>query len=332
MISHTTGQSGSHHMAPRLPPLHTLRAFEVAARQLNFSRAAAELNLTHGAISHQMKALERELGVSLFERRSRGVALTEPGRQLAASVREGLDRIALGIAELRVHPTRSLTVSVLPAFATHWLIPRLADFNRRHPDIDINVRAGQALADFATDGVDLAVRYGEGRWPNIVAVRLAHEDVFPVCSPSFDGGRLPRTLAELAKATLLHTPLQPWEEWFRALRADVEPTRRGMTFSETDLLLRAAIDGLGIALSRRMLAQPDLDAGQLVRPVQFSVQAQRSYFIVYPDHIDPSPRLLTFRDWLLQQAQATMGLAHGKRARAPARSLVPPQEATRDRN
>ena len=199
MISHTTGQSGSHHMAPRLPPLHTLRAFEVAARQLNFSRAAAELNLTHGAISHQMKALERDLGVALFERRSRGVALTEPGRQLAASVREGLDRIARGVAELRVHPTRSLTVSVLPAFATHWLIPRLADFNRRHPDIDINVRAGQALADFATDDVDLAVRYGEGRWPNLVAVQLAHEDVFPVCSPRFAGGRLPRTLAELAE-------------------------------------------------------------------------------------------------------------------------------------
>ena len=114
-----------------------------------------------------MKALERDLGVALFERRSRGVALTEAGRQLAASVREGLDRIARGVAELRAHPARSLTVSVLPAFATHWLIPRLADFNRRHPDIDINVRAGQALVDFATDDVDLAVRYGDGQWPNL---------------------------------------------------------------------------------------------------------------------------------------------------------------------
>jgi LysR family transcriptional regulator, glycine cleavage system transcriptional activator len=300
-------------MTTRLPPLHTLRAFEAAARQLNFSRAAAELNLTHGAISHQMKALERELGVALFERRSRGVALTEPGRQLAASVRDGLDRIARGVAELRVPPTRRLTVSVLPAFATHWLIPRLADFSRRHPDIDINVRAGQALADFATDEVDLAVRYGEGRWPNLVVMQLAHEDVFPVCSPSFAGGRLPRTLSELAKATLLHTPLQPWEEWFRALGEDAVPSRRGMTFSETDLLLRAAIDGLGIALSRRMLAQPDLEAGQLVRPVKYSVRAQRSYFIVYPDHIQPTPRLLTFRDWLLEQAKATIGQSSWRR-------------------
>jgi LysR family transcriptional regulator, glycine cleavage system transcriptional activator len=293
-------------MVPRLPPLHTLRVFEAAARRLNFSRAAAELHLTHGAISHQMKALERELGVVLFERRSRGVALTDAGRQLAGSVREGLDRIARGVAELRAHPVRSLTVSVLPAFATHWLIPRLADFNRRHPDIDVNVRASQTLVEFATDGVDLAVRYGDGRWPNLVAVQLAHEDVFPVCSPHFASGRLPRTLTELAKATLLHTPLQPWDEWFQALRSDVVPPRRGMTFSETDLLLRAAIDGLGIALSRRVLAQPELDAGRLVRPLKFSVRAQRSYFIVYPDSIEPSPRLLVFRDWLLEQAKATM--------------------------
>src|SRR5439155_11921009 len=153
MIPHTTYQPGSHHMAPRLPPLHTLRAFEVAARQLSFSRAAAELNLTHGAISHQMKALERDLGVALFQRRSRGVALTEPGRQLAAAVREGLDRIARGVVDLRAHPVHNLTVSVLPAFATHWLIPRLADFGRRHPDIDINVRASQSLVNFAMDDV-----------------------------------------------------------------------------------------------------------------------------------------------------------------------------------
>ncbi len=301
-------------MPSRLPPLHTLRAFETAARHLSFSRAATELNLTHGAISHQMKALERELGVALFERRNRGVILTEPGSQLAAAVREGLDRIARGVADLRSHPARSLTVSVLPAFATHWLIPRLADFNQRHPDIDINVRASQALVDFATDDVDLAVRYGDGRWPNLTALQLAHEDVFPVCSPRFNDGRLPRTLAALAKTTLLHTPLQPWNEWFRAVHSDVVPPRRGMTFSETDLLLRAAIDGLGVALSRRVLAQPELGAGRLVRPVKYSVRAQRSYFIVHPDTIDPSPRLLTFRDWLLQQAANTMQRA-SKRTR-----------------
>lgn len=289
----------------RLPPLHALRSFEAAARHGNFSRAGAELHITHGAISHQIKALERDIGVALFHRRNRGVVLTEPGQQLAIIVREALDSIARGVSELRGRPHRALTVSVLPAFATHWLIPRLADFNRRHPDIDINIRAGQALADFTTEDVDLAVRYGGGKWSGLHAVQLAHEDVFPVCSPHFNGGRLPKTLAELARSRLLHTPLQPWDEWFHALGTDATPPRRGMTFSETDLLLRAAIDGLGIALSRRILAQPELDAGRLVRPVRQSVRADRSYFIAYPEGVEPPPRLLIFRDWLLEQARAT---------------------------
>ena len=130
-----TGEPGSHHILARLPPLAALRTFEAAARQRRISPApGAELHITHGAISHQMKALERELGVALFHRRRRGVELTEPGRALATTVREALDRIARGIAELRARPHRALTISVLPAFATHWLIPRLADFNRRHPE------------------------------------------------------------------------------------------------------------------------------------------------------------------------------------------------------
>lgn len=300
-ISHTMSESISH----RLPSLHALRSFEAAARHGNFSRAADELHITHGAISHQMKALEQDLGVVLFHRQSRGVALTEPGKDLAATMRDALDRIARGIAALHAQPHRALTVSMLPAFATHWLIPRLADFNRRHPDIDINIRAGQALADFTTGDVDLAVRYGSGRWSGLRAEQLASEDVFPVCSPNFNNGRLPKTLAALAKSRLLHTPLQPWDEWFQAQGLHPDLSRRGMTFGETDILLTAAIDGLGIALSRRLLAQPALDAGRLVRPVPQSVRADRSYFIVYPAELPPSPRLLVFRDWLLEQARAT---------------------------
>jgi LysR family transcriptional regulator, glycine cleavage system transcriptional activator len=303
-------ESGSH----RLPSLHALRSFEAAARHANFSRAADELHITHGAISHQMKALEQAVGVPLFHRRSRGVELTEQGRALAATMRDALDRIARGVAALRGQPHRALTISVLPAFATHWLIPRLADFNRRHPEIDINIRAGQALADFSTGDIDLAVRYGNGQWPGLHAEQLAQEDVFPVCSPNFNNGRLPKTLAELAKARLLHTPLQPWDEWFRAVGVRTQVPRRAMTFGETDILLSAAIDGLGVALSRRLLAQPALDTGRLVRPVPQSVRADRSYFIVYPERLDPSPRLLIFRGWLLEQVRpATAQLKPGLR-------------------
>jgi len=121
------------------------------------------------------------------------------------------------------------------------------------------------------------------------------------------GSTLTTSLAELAAARLLYTPLQPWDAWFRALGVDAVPSRLGMTFSETDLLLRAAIDGLGIALSRRILAQPELDAGRLVRPVPHSVRAERAYYIVWPDGIAPSARLTTFRDWLLEQARGTLG-------------------------
>jgi LysR family glycine cleavage system transcriptional activator len=132
---------------------------------------------------------------------------------------------------------------------------------------------------------------------------LAHEEVFPVCSPRFNDGRLPKTLRQLARSRLLHTPLQPWDEWFSALGAAAPAPRRGMTFAETDILLRAAIAGLGIALSRRLLAQPELDAGRLVRPVPHTVPAERSYYIVYPQHAEPSERLSIFRDWLLEQAR-----------------------------
>jgi LysR family glycine cleavage system transcriptional activator len=314
MFSHMMGESRSQH----LPPLAALRTFEAAARHQNFSRAANELHLTHGAISHQIKALERELGVALFHRKNRGVQLTEPGRTLAATVRHAMDRIVRGIEEVRGRPQRALTVSVLPAFATHWLIPRLADFDSRHPDIDINIRASPLLTDFASEDVDLAVRYGGGKWPGVRAVRLADEHVFPVCSPRFNDGRLPKTLGQLAKSRLLHTPLQPWDQWFEALGVAAPPARRGMTFAETDILLRAAIAGLGIALSRRLLAQPELDAGRLVRPVPHAVRADRSYYIVYPDQIEPSPRLLVFRDWLLEQARSLTSVEGNHAARQTA--------------
>lgn len=293
------GESHSH----RLPPLTALRSFVVAARYQNFSRAGDELHITHSAISHQMKALERELGVALFRRKSRGVELTEPGRLLAAALQDAFQRIAQGVDDVRGRRQRALTVSVLPAFATHWLIPRLADFERRHPDIEINIRASPLLTDFATEEVDLAVRYGGGKWAGVHAVPLADEEVFPVCSPRFNDGRLPKTLAQLARSRLLHTPLQPWDAWFSALGVTAPSPRRGMTFAETDILLRAAIAGLGIALSRRLLAQPELDSGRLVRPVPDCVRADRSYYVVYPDRAETSPRLLVFRDWLLEQAR-----------------------------
>jgi LysR family glycine cleavage system transcriptional activator len=292
-------------MRRRLPPLAALRVFDAAARHQNFSRAAAELHLTHGAVSHQIKALEQDLGIALFTRRTRGVQLTQEGEMLAAAMRDALDRITRGIDAMRAAQPGALTISVLPAFATHWLIPRLADFNERHPDIGINIRANQELADFSRDDVDIAVRYGPGEWSGLHAVKLMDEQIFPVCSPDFAGGRLPCNLSALQQATLLHSPTQPWDEWFIAQGLPAPAMRRGMAFSESGLLLRAAIDGLGVALARSILVQPELDAGRLVRPVPHTVPSRFGYHVVYPLNREPSQRLLVFRDWLLSQAAAS---------------------------
>lgn len=304
-------------MSVRLPPLPALRVFESAARHGNFSRAAEELHLTHSAISHQMKSLERALGVTLFRRGRRGVSLTQQGAAFAAVMHDALERIARGVAALR--GPRALTISVLPAFATHWLIPRLADFQTRHPSIDVNIRANQQLVDFTQDDVDLAVRYGPGTWPGLTATKLLDEDVFAVCSPRFAAARLPRNLTELAAAALLHSPTQPWESWFRALGADPPPRRRGPSFSEASLVQRAAIDGLGIALARSVLVQPDLDAGRLVRVLPHSVPAEFAYYLVRPENAEISPNLAALCEWLQTQAAVRAEPAARDRATLPVR-------------
>ena len=304
-------------MSVPLPPLPALRVFESAARHGNFSRAADELHLTHGAISHQVKSLEQSLGVILFRRGRRGVSLTQQGAAFAGVMHDALDRIARGVAALR--GARALTISVLPAFATHWLIPRLADFQARNPEIDVNIRANQQLVDLLQDDVDLAVRYGPGTWPGLTAAKLLSEHVFAVCSPHFAAARLPRNLTELAAAPLLHTPMQPWEPWFRALGANPPTRRRGPSFSEASLVLRAASDGLGIALARSVLVQPELDAGRLVRVLAYTVPADFAYYLVRPENAEISPNLAAFCEWLQTQAAAPAEPSARDRAKRPAR-------------
>src|SRR5687767_7443865 len=186
----------------RLPPLQTLRAFEAAARHLNFTRAAEELHLTHGAISHQIAALEARLGRKLFHRAGRGMRLDPAGEALAARLREQFAAIAQALEHARAPraPAAALTVSVLPSFAAQWLLPRLPRFVERHPGIELNLQTTVALASFEDDGVMLALRYGQGTWPGLVAERLVDETLFPVAAPSLARGRLlrdPRALADV---------------------------------------------------------------------------------------------------------------------------------------
>src|SRR2546422_208727 len=172
-----------------LPPLETFRFFEAAARHLNFTQAAEEMHVTHGAVSQRIKRLEELLGTPLFRRSGRGMLLTDEGRRLLERVRAAISEIAEGVEAIRPrNKDRSLTISTVPCFAAYWLLPRLADFNEHHPDIQVNIRAALSLTDFTRDGVDMALRFGPGKWAGLTSIKLYDEELVPVCSPAFPRG------------------------------------------------------------------------------------------------------------------------------------------------
>ena len=290
-------------MRDRLPPLSALRAFETAARHLNFSRAAEELSITHSAVSHQIKALEGHLGVKLFKRSGRAMLLTSDGQRLYAHVREAFARLQRGVAELRADARRSIiTVSVLPGFAARWLVPRLPEFNRRHPDMDVNLRATLELTDFSREEVDLAVRFGAGSWPGLTAEKLLDEEIFPVCSPRYRGGHLPHTPEELLECTLLQNVYEPWEQWFRAVGVTPPATPHGPGFSESNLLLKAAVEGQGVALALGALVQAELKSGELVQCFP-ALRARYAYYLVHPQQDPLPPKVAAFKAWLKEAAR-----------------------------
>ncbi len=291
-------------MPRRLPPLNALRAFEAAARSESFTRAAEELNVTQGAVSQQVKALEATLGIKLFNRERQRLVITEAGRDYLEVVRDALDRIASG-TERVVRRQRSgvLTISTSPDFAAKWLVYRLGRFAESHPEIDLRVTATAHHVDFAREDVDLAVRHGDGRWPGLAAVRLCIEQLFPVCSPKLVSGRNRVTTAsDLLKFPLLR--LQDWKNWTRWFEvADVANfVAHGPILNSASMLIDAAIDGQGIALARTALAAWDIINGRLVRPIDISLRMSNTYWIVCPKVTSSVPKIATFRKWLLAEA------------------------------
>ncbi len=290
-------------MSIRTLPLAALRAFEAAARHVSYSRAAEELNLTHGAISFQMRVLKETLGVDLFKRSGRRMVLTPEGQRLFGYVRDGFARLENGMEDVRASRRgQMLTVSVHPGLASYWVIPRLADFQRQHPEIDVSLLPNTALVDFSREDIDMALRYGPGNWPGVVAVKLMDEEVFPVCSPRFNKGALPKAPRDLAGLPLLRDARQPWSDWFKSIGLDLAEPARGPIYNEPSLVLQAAIAGQGVALARGLLARPEIEAGHLVRLFPRSARARFSYYIVTPPATAAAPRVVAFRDWLLRQA------------------------------
>jgi LysR family glycine cleavage system transcriptional activator len=290
-------------MTPRIPPMQALRAFEAAARFGSLSKAADALALTHGAISHQIKSLEATLDVRLVERAGRGIRITDDGMRLAARVRAALADIADALREASERKSgRQLRVSVTPSFAARWLLPRLGSFIARHPDVDLDVRAGSALVDFQRDDVDVAVRWGYGDWPGVKAEELLRDVFFPVCSPRLPD--LPRAPADLARHTLLRSDDEFWKPWFDAVGLGWPEPDRGPIFNDSSLMLQAAVDVQGIALARASLIGNDIRNGLLMRLFDIDVPGPRRYYLVYPPRMADSPKLALFRAWLRDEIAA----------------------------
>jgi LysR family glycine cleavage system transcriptional activator len=289
-------------MSAKVPPLGTLRAFEAAARLESFSRAAEEIFVTHGAVSHQIRSLERALGTALFLRNGRRVSLTAEGRHFAERVRAALRDLAEAAQFVRrAERGRALTVSMLPSFAARWLLPRLNRFMERHPAIAVNIHTSLTLVDFQRDEVDLAIRFGRGNWPDLEAEKFLDDEFFPVASPRFNRGRLPARPADLSKFRLMRSDDELWTPWFRAAGVNLEEPRSPI-FSDSSLVLQAAADKRGIALARRTIVEADLQAGKLVRLFNIAVPADGANYLVWPKgKLSANAALL--RDWLLEERQ-----------------------------
>src|SRR3954464_9670555 len=296
-------------MPRQLPPLNALRAFEAAARSESFTRAAEELCVTQGAVSHQVKLLEATLGIKLFNRERQRLAITDAGREYLHVVRDALDRMPAGTERvLQRQNSGVLTVSTSPDFAAKWLVNRLGRFSEAHPGIDLRVSATMHHIDFVREEVDVAVRHGDGNWAGLDAARLCTEQLFPVCSPKLMSGR--RRVArpsDLLKFPLLHLDDgKTWSQWFEAAGVAAAELPHGLTLNRASMLIDAAIDGQGVALARTALAAGDLISGRLAKPFDLSLKLSKAYWIVCPKAASAKPKIATFRDWLLAEAADDM--------------------------
>ncbi len=296
-----------------MPSLNALRAFEAAGRHLSFSRAAEELHVTPAAVGQQVRALEAALETRLLQRVNRTLALTDAGRALLPGLGDAFGRLNQVVQDFqRRDLERPLTVTVPPSFAATWLVPRLTDFRRRCPDIEIRIDATNRVVDLLAEDVDIGIRYGAGQYPGLHSERLLDEEAFPVCSPALLEGEHPlRTPQDLRWHELLHvddavsTDFWPnWEIWLHSAGVGHLARRKGLQFSDTGMALQMAVKGRGVALGSRVLASGDLAAGRLVRPFDLGMSVQFGYWLVCPLAIADAPRVVAFREWVVGEARA----------------------------
>jgi LysR family glycine cleavage system transcriptional activator len=287
-----------------LPPLAAVRAFEAAARHGSFTKAAAELGMTQAAVSYQIKLLEDRLGAPLFLRLPKRVVLSEAGKRLAPPVSEAFQRLEAAFAAMRATNEGVLSVTAIHTFATNWLVPRLGAFQLAHPTIAVRLETTHRLVDFAREDFDLGIRTGLGKWPGLKAHLLMPTEFTPLCSPALlaRAGRLDGP-ADLLKLPLLDWRDDWWRQWFAlAGIADPQPAPHPTVQLESQVMLgQAAMTGQGVAILTPAFFAADIAAGRLVQPFDLVARSDSSFYVVYPQERQSSPKIRAFRDWILQE-------------------------------
>ncbi len=295
-----------------LPPLNSLKAFEAAARHLSFSKAAAELNVTPAAISQQIKLLERFLDVLLFKRKNRQIILTKSGKRLLPSLSEGFNLITAAVNSIQnYHEDEPLTITAPPAFVSKWLIPKLNGFNQRHPKINVRIDSSKRLIDFDTETVDVGIRFSYDEDNTLDSTHLFSLDVIAVCSPTLIKQKHPLNKAsELANYTLLNYAERykddtwpDWEMWLSTMGIKGVDASHAILFNQKEMVLQAAIEGQGIALTTSIVAENDIRSGRLIQPFNFSMPIQFSYFLVTSHQKSKLKKVKLFKQWIIEQAQ-----------------------------
>jgi len=310
-------------MVVQLPSLNALRAFEAAARHASFTKAAEELNFTQGAISHRIKGLEAQLGRSLFRRIGRRIELTEVGEDYLPIVRDAFDRLMQGTERLfGAAGLDTLAVTLMPAFAMTWLIPRLAAFHAAHPNIEVHLVTTDRVVDLSREDVDFGIRTGPGTWPGLRADRLFAYDLVAVCSPGLrDGPVALETPADLIRHTLLHNEEdeEDWALWLDAVGVDTIDPESGRWYDSPALALSAAHAGLGVALAPHAYVEDEIAEGWLVTAFDFVLEVDEAFYLVCPEATAERPRMVAFRDWLLAEAAKEDATQRARRQRASVR-------------
>ncbi len=291
-------------MFKRLPPLNSLKAFESAARFLSFTKAADELFVTQAAVSHQIKLLEDFLGIKLFIRKNRALELTEQGKNYFLDISPILQKLADVTGKLMTEENQHLTISVPQSFGIHWLVPRLSDFNQRYPGLEVRIKSTEQDEGLLTNDTDVAIYYGHGNWDNLQAERLSTDNLLILASPRLLAEKPVNKKEDLLNHTLIHVYTRDnWQMMAIALGVDNLNIQHGPLFSHTFMALQAAVHGQGIVLANSILAQQEMDKGNLQVVLPMELHDPKSFYVVSDANRIKDPNIIAFREWIMQEMQ-----------------------------